>query len=591
MAKIIQYKTVFLLILFLWCCGSFAQKKYALSIIATDSLNENSPIALKDSFANRTACMDYISQLPQLLQSNGYISASVDSIAADSIKAVAFVYFGKKYKWRSLKIPKPEEAILHKAGIYPNLENTVADQQKVAGLYESVLNFLANTGYPFASVKIDSIRMENNEISGTLSINTGNPYYIDTIKVNGNIKISGEFIRRYLQLKEKDLYREDRLLDIDRQLGELQYVQLTKPTTITLLNTGAEINLYLENRRNNQVNVLIGFLPSNPQTGGKLLVTGEANLRLYNPFGNGEIIGFNWQQLQMKSPRLDLSYARPYLFHSSFGVEGKFELYKRDSFYLNINAEVGINYKVSSQKSISFSTIFYKTNVLNIDTQFVKSTHRLPDMIDLNSNLLSVGFYFNNTNYRFNPRSGNNLQLVMAFGKRKVKPNNSVIGLKDTAFNYASLYDTVGANGYVIRATAKAAHYFPTGKQSTVKTSLDAGWYQSARYFRNEIFQVGGFGLLRGFDEESILTNRFVVASAEYRYLLARNGYFFGFTDFGWARNVLIRQNHSYLGMGGGLAFETKTGIFNISYAVGKRNDQPFDLRQSKIHLGFISVF
>jgi hypothetical protein len=43
--------------------------------------------------------------------------------------------------------------------------------------------------------------------------------------------------------------------------------------------------------------------------------------------------------------------------------------------------------------------------------------------------------------------------------------------------------------------------------------------------------------------------------------------------------------------MGMGMAFETKTGIFNISYAVGKRNDVKLDLRQSKIHLGFVSIF
>jgi len=48
---------------------------------------------------------------------------------------------------------------------------------------------------------------------------------------------------------------------------------------------------------------------------------------------------------------------------------------------------------------------------------------------------------------------------------------------------------------------------------------------------------------------------------------------------------------HTYLGIGTGLAFETKTGIFNISYAVGKRNDLNFDLRQSKIHIGFVSLF
>ena len=100
-----------------------------------------------------------------------------------------------------------------------------------------------------------------------------------------------------------------------------------------MLNTGAELNLYLQNRKSSQVNLLVGFLPANPQKGGKLLVTGEANLNLRNPFGNGETLSINWQQLQAKSPRLNLVFQRPYMFNSALGLNVNFELYKRDSFF------------------------------------------------------------------------------------------------------------------------------------------------------------------------------------------------------------------------------------------------------------------
>ena len=52
-----------------------------------------------------------------------------------------------------------------------------------------------------------------------------------------------------------------------------------------------------------------------------------------------------------------------------------------------------------------------------------------------------------------------------------------------------------------------------------------------------------------------------------------------------------VSYSHQYIGTGIGLAFETAGGIFNISYAVGKRDDTKFDFRQSKIHLGFVSRF
>jgi outer membrane translocation and assembly module TamA len=67
----------------------------------------------------------------------------------------------------------------------------------------------------------------------------------------------------------------------------------------------------------------------------------------------------------------------------------------------------------------------------------------------------------------------------------------------------------------------------------------------------------------------------------------------FAFTDLGWAKNSAYasEQQHSYLGNGLGIAFETKAGIINLSYAVGKRDDTNFSFRQSKIHIGFISLF
>jgi hypothetical protein len=49
--------------------------------------------------------------------------------------------------------------------------------------------------------------------------------------------------------------------------------------------------------------------------------------------------------------------------------------------------------------------------------------------------------------------------------------------------------------------------------------------------------------------------------------------------------------SYTYFGTGLGLAFESKVGIFNLAWAVGKRSDAEFNLRQSKIHFGFLNFF
>ena len=137
-----------------------------------------------------------------------------------------------------------------------------------------------------------------------------------------------------------------------------------------------------------------------------------------------------------------------------------------------------------------------------------------------------------------------------------------------------------------------AAQYIPLGGQSTLKIGANAGIYQSANYFRNELFQIGGFKLLRGFDEESQFVSRYAIGTIEYRLRTGLNSYFFGFVDGGFGRHLLeTKKSHNYIGSGLGLSLETKAGVINMALALGKRDDVQFNLRQPKLHLGFASYF
>ena len=594
MAKIHEYTGLMLLML---CCLSLhtnGQNECALNIQQIDSTTSINTLQLQTTFTSKTKCIEYVHKLSQLLMTKGYISASVDSVWEDSSSVSILLFIGKKYKWDSLHVDEKNWLLLNNLGYSKtSFNNKPFDQQKVNVVYNQLLDYFSNSGYPFAKIFLDSVQMNDNSISATLKIERGELYHVDTINIYGNVKLTKNFVTHYLGIDEKSVYQQSKIDKINGRFAELMFVQQSQPYSLRMLNTGAELNFYLQNKAINQINALIGFLPANQQNGGKLLVTGEAQLNLHNPFGNGETLAVDWQQLQPKSPRLDLLFERPYLFHSSLGFKTNFELYKRDSFFLNIHFQAGVFYNISTKQSVSVFVQLNKSNVLSVDTTLVILTRQLPDVIDYTETSLVFAYSFNNTNYRFNPRKGNELTFTTSFGKKYIHENNSILAIKDTSFNYKTLYDTVQQNGYTFRSTLSAAHYFPLGKQATFKTAFNGGWFQSPNYFQNELFQIGGFRLLRGFDEESIYTNLYAVGTFEYRYLIGQNSWYFVFTDAGYAayQSSTTNFHHTYLGVGTGLAFETKTGIFNISYAVGKRNDLNFDLRQSKIHIGFVSLF
>ena len=100
--------------------------------------------------------------------------------------------------------------------------------------------------------------------------------------------------------------------------------------------------------------------------------------------------------------------------------------------------------------------------------------------------------------------------------------------------------------------------------------------------------------MLRGFNEESIYASRYGVFTAEYRYLVGLNSYLFAFADLGWVKNKYqaVDINNQFIGAGLGIMYETKAGLLNISYALGKRDDVKFNIREaSKIHFGYINYF
>src|SRR5436190_287518 len=383
------------------------------------------------------------------------------------------------------------------------------------------------------------------------------------------------------------------------KIKELSFVEEEQPSTMSLLGTGSVLNLYLKQRRSSQVNAIVGFLPNNDQLSSKkLLVTGEANINLQNAFGGGEALGLNWQQLQVKSPRLNIFYRHPYLFNSPVGVDFAFDMLRKDSSYLNINLNLGARVVLSESQSGKIFLQHLQTIVSQggINTAYVIATKTLPDIADVSSLALGLEFEKIKTNYRFNPRSGYQFNIGGSGGSKKIKKNNEILELKDPSdpsFDFESLYDTVKLKSYQLRMIGSVAKYFPIGKQGTFKTAINGGAILSDNIYKNELFQIGGYKLLRGFDEESQYLSQYAVATLEYRYLIGLNSFFFGFVDGGWGRNNSQSSNytHTYIGTGLGLALETKAGVFNLAWAVGKRDDTPFNLRQSKIHFGFVNYF
>ena len=579
-------------------CQPQPTQMYPLIIqyVDKDSSFKSEGLKLQTAFANQALCLNYINKLPAQLQLQGYTGASIDSIRLDTASTFISLFLGIQQKWVQLNTDSINRKVLEAGGYFSdNFINKPVNFGELQLMKERMLNYLENNGYPFAAVYLDSVMMKETGMTASLKIKEGPLYKVDSIRIFGKAKLSNYFLQRYLSIPNKSIYSKEKLELVDRRILELPYVQSQAPSDLTMLGTGSVLNLYLQPKRSSQVNFLVGFLPANNET-GKLQLTGDVNLNLKNALGSGETIALNWQQLQLSSPRLILGYQQPYIFRSSFGIDFGFELFKKDSTFLQLNAQFGIQYLLSARQSGKLFIHQQKTTLLaaGVDTNAIKVTKKLPVNVDVNAISVGVDYEWANTNYKFNPRNGNEVRVITTVGIKTISKNSDILNLTDPGFDYNSLYDSLKLKTYQLRIKLNAAHYFPAGKRATFKLQVNGGYFSSPNIFRNELFQIGGYKLLRGFDEESIYATQYGVVTAEYRYLLGLNSYLFGFADGGWARNKFQDTDvkNNFLSTGIGLLFETKFGLLNMSFALGKRSDTNFDLRRaSKIHFGYINYF
>jgi outer membrane protein assembly factor BamA len=548
------------------------------------------------SFSSITIAKKYIQTIPSMLINKGFSAASIDSVQYNDSSATVSLYTGLKFKLINVQTTNIDQVANDFIGFDRLIKkrNSI-NLSQLKQLEEKLLQFYMSNGYPFAAVEIDSISMIDDQVSARLYADKGNRYLIDSIRVFGEPDIKTYFFNKHLQIENGSNYNKTKLQKVDKRLSELNFIQVVQPSDLTMLGSGSILNLYLKKKKSSQINFLIGLQPAT-KNNQKLQLTGDFNLDLKNNFSTGENIVLKWQQLQPASPRLILNYNQPYIFQSSIGTDCLFELFKKDSNFIQINAQLGFQFlQTSNQKGKIF--LQWQNNKLlsgAIDTSKIKLQKSLPVNLDIKNTNLGLNMEWNTTNYKMNPQTGSELDITAQAGTKTIIKNNKILEIKDNLYPYTSLYDSLKLKSYQIKFKAAFAHYFKLSKFTVLKTSFKGGFMNSPNLFRNELFQIGGFKTLRGFNEESIYAKNYAVFTSEYRILLGLNAHLSFFGDWGFVKTVYskIKLNEQYKSLGVGMVFETKTGLLNLSYSLGMKKNEAFNFRESsKLHFGYVNYF
>ena len=538
----------------------------------------------------------YADSLVNQWKSQGYLNAEIDNITASSKNSIASIYQGFKYDDLKLKLDPQTENLLQEAGM-ANVRwmGDVYSHQRMRDAMDKILVYLENNGYPFATVKMDSVKIDQGSISSKLLVNKKNLVLMDTLAITGDANVSRVFIHRYLDIKPGDPYSLEKILDVKRKIRSLPYCKLKSDPTISFVNRKALLRLELVKQQASIFDFIIGVLPSNTNGQREFIITGEFKGDLYNELGYGERIFAQFERLRPETQELELKFNMPYLGSWPFGIDTDFGLYRNSTNFLDLKSKVGLQYLFSGLNYIDASWYFNSSRLIEIDTISIINQQKLPSQLDVNYTGGGVGVFIEKVDYRFNPGRGWRGSLNSTVGIKSIVPNNTIQSISEANLNFEDAYDTLNLSTFQAELHANIEYYKPVGTWATIKTSIQSAYkYNQEQLFDNELFRIGGNRLLRGFDEQSILTDLYAVATAEFRVILDQNSFLsFPFVDFGRVHSLRngARSWENTLGAGIGLNFATGAGIFNVSFAIGKRDEVPVDFSAAKIHFGYVSLF
>ena len=506
---------------------------------------------------------EQLSKIIDSIRNQGYFKLEIiERVKIDSLNYKVTINLNQKF----------ENIYIHDLGSMINFKDKevkiIEDKKHYSIKIDELESFLtkssegiANKGYLFNNIKLINIKPFGDfNLYASLIVKLNKKRKTDKIIIKGYENFPKAFLKNYLKYSTKDDFNLELIKKKGEEIKKLGFVRQIKDPEVLFKKDSTIIYLYLEKLKNSSFDGFIGFATN--EESRKLDINGYMDIRLNNSLNYGEQINLNYKTTNDSDRFLKTNIITPYIFKTPFGLELNLDLTKKDSTYTKDEQSIGISFLIKNKHNISFHiSSLNSTSSLEIANDLIK---------DYKSNFKKIKYDFKkvNSDDRLIP-----IKLLtsveISSGKRK---DNS---------------GTKNQNIYL----AKVFNNFNTSKNSSIYINLESFLLKSSNYYLNEMLLFGGINSIRGFEENSISTNKMFLINSEFRFRLNKEIYVNTILDSAYYENIIENNSTNIYGVGFGLNINTNSGVFRINYANGIRKGRDIDLKLSKIHVSFSNIF
>ncbi len=547
-----------------------AQKPFHVTFTTEDykSFKKNPKTNFKDS----AQAVRYIRQFRDKALRKGYLTASIDGMKFSKESCQIDFFLGEKFE--NLRLEVDQDDIDYFKKEMRIREKIITNQpfraQELGIFMQSLHQSFLKNGYPFAKISLTNIRFNGNRTIGKLLVERNQRLKWKKINIKGDTAVSQSYISNLLLIKPGDWYDDSQLKWVTQRINQVPFLSELKPSEILYTPEGVELFVYLESKPMSSINGFVGLQPDPLQD--RYFLTGEVALKLLNTLKTGELLDLKWQNIQAQTQQLNMRTNFPFLFKSPFGIDGRFNLYKRDSTFLDLNGRAAIQYFMKGGNFVSF---YFERNSSSLLSGAANNTS-FSELSSVTSNNYGVGMTKRNIDYLPNPSRGYSIEISTSAGQRQTQKTDTSAVERSLIFKGESLIE----------------YYIPIAKRHVIRLANQTKFLSTPNIAQNELYRFGGLTTQRGFNEQEIFASTFSTFSVEYRFLLDQNSRAFLFYDHSfYERNSVGYLNDFPFGFGAGFSFGTPIGIFAIQYALGSQQNNPILFRNGKIHFGYIAYF
>lgn len=479
----------------------------------------------------------------------GYYTLNINYSNQDS----CFIKIEKGKQFKKIFVETKDESLLSHLKFDSIHQHHYTDTFDL--MIQNIKDSLAIIGHHFDVISIQPQGYFGDFALTEINIEQSFQRKIDDIKFIGYENVP-KFVRREL-LKNDLIYNQKNMEVIRSHLNDYNFINQIESPKISFTQDSTILYVYTQKVKQSFVNGIIGF---ETDENNKLNLQGNVQLHLLNTFNGNERIRLDWKSGLNKSQNLNFEIFLPYIFNINLALETQLNLIKQDSTFFKLEWRNAVLYPITPNHYIGANFNLANSNFINQNKDFSK-------------NGFGISYSYQNSRVHRLQENKSSIHFTSTLWKRKLSELESEKTDQTEVIYWVERQQRIYKN-----------HYFNAAFHGR-------NLIQKAEVLENDLYQIGGFNTLRGFNQNSILTPAYNTLSLAYRYIPNNRIYFEIFSDLALVQSKNAEETSFFNAYGLGMQFATNFGWFHLSYALGAQEESSANFSDGKIHIGIKSYF